>query len=127
MSAPQIIRTPGGEELVVLALADYEALLDRADHEAEDADDVAIYDARKAELAAGGVVLPPEVSAAILRGDSRLKAIRHWRDETQKQLSFKTDISQGYLSDLEGGRRTGTPETIAKLAQALDVPAEWLS
>jgi hypothetical protein len=127
MITPQIIRTPGGEELVVLPLADYEALLDRADRETEDADDIAIYDARKAELTADGVVLPPEVGAAILRGDSRLKAIRHWRDETQMHLSFKTDISQGYLSDLESGRRTGTPETIAKLAQALDVPVEWLS
>src|SRR6202035_3109168 len=76
MSAPQIIRTPSGEELVVLPRAEYEALLERADHEAEDADDIAIYDARKAELAAGGV-LPPEVSAAILRGESRLKAIRN--------------------------------------------------
>jgi len=73
MSAPHI-RTPGGEELVVLPRAEYEALLARADREAEDADDVAIYDARKAELAQGGGVLPPEVGAAILRGESRLKA-----------------------------------------------------
>lgn len=124
MSGPQIIRTPGGEEMVVLSRAEYEALLERADHEAEDADDVAIYDARKA---AGGGVLPPEVSAAILRGESRLKAIRNWRDETQLHLSFKTGIGQGYLSDLESGRRTGTPETIAKLAQALSVPVDWLS
>ena len=124
MSGPQIIRTPNGEELVVLPRAEYEALVERADHEAEDADDVAIYDARKA---AGGGVLPPEVSAAILRGESRLKAIRNWRDETQLHLSFKTGIGQGYLSDLESGRRTGTPETIAKLAQALSVPVEWLS
>jgi PHD/YefM family antitoxin component YafN of YafNO toxin-antitoxin module len=65
MHAPQIIRTPGGEELVVLPRADYEALLERADGAAEDADDVAIYDARKAELAAGGVVLPPEVKAEL--------------------------------------------------------------
>jgi helix-turn-helix protein len=124
MSGPQIIRTPGGEELVVLSRAEYEALLERADHEAEDADDVAIYDARKA---AGEGVLPPEVSAAILRGESRLKAIRNWRDETQLHLSFKTGIGQGYLSDLESGRRAGTPETIAKLAQALSVAVEWLS
>jgi Helix-turn-helix len=128
MSGPQIIRTPGGEEMVVLSRAEYEALLARADHEAEDADDVAIYDVRKAELAAGGgAVLPPEVSAAILRGDSRLKAIRKWRDETQLHLEVKTGIGQGYLSDLESGRRTGSPETIAKLAQALNVPVEWLS
>ena len=112
---------------MVLPRADYEALVERADHEAEDAEDVAIYDARKAELAAGGGILPPEVSAAILRGDSRLKAIRNWRGETQLHLTFKTGIAQGYLSDLENGRRRGTSDTIAKLAQALNVPAEWLS
>jgi hypothetical protein len=127
MSTPQIIRTPSGEELVVLPRAEYEALLERVDHDAEDADDVAIYDARKAELAEGGIVLPLEVSAALLRGESRLKAIRNWRRETQLHLSFKTRLGQGYLSDLENGRRTGTPETLAKLAQALEVPVEWLS
>ena len=127
ITEPQIIRTPGGEELVVLPRAEYEALVERADHDAEDAEDAAIYDARKAELAAGGVVLPAEVSEAILRGEGRLKAIRKWRDETQLHLEFKTGIGQGYLSDLESGRRTGTAETIAKLAQALNVPVEWLS
>ena len=91
------------------------------------APDVAIYDVRKAELAAGGAVLPPEVSAAVLRGDSRLKALRKWRGETQRHLESKTGIGQGYLSDLESGRRAGTPETIAKLAAALNVPVEWLS
>jgi hypothetical protein len=127
LSPPQIIRTPGGEELVVLPRAEYEALLECADRDAEDADDAALYDSRKAELTAGGAVLPAEVSAAILRGESRLKAIRNWRGETQLHLNVKTGIGQGYLSDLESGRRTGTPETIAKLAQALDVPVEWLS
>jgi len=128
MSSPQIIRTPSGEELVVLPRVEYEALLERADHDAEDADDVAIYDDRKAELAAAGSgALPPEVSAAVLRGDSRLKAIRNWRGETQLHLELKTGIGQGYLSDLENGRRAGTGDTIAKLAQALDVPVEWLS
>jgi hypothetical protein len=86
VSSPQIIRTPGGEELVVLPRAEYEALLERADHEAEDAADVAIYDSRKAELTAGGAVLPLEVGAAILRGESRLKAIRNWRDATAFEL-----------------------------------------
>ncbi len=51
----------------------------------------------------------------------------HWRGKTQVQLHLTTRIGQGYLSDLENGRRTGSPETIATLAQALDVPVEWLS
>ncbi len=115
-----------GDELVVAPRADYEALVERADQEAEDADDLAVYDARKAELAVDGVVLPPEVSAAMLRGDSRLRAIRRWRDRTQVYLEAETGIGQGYLSDLEHGRRAGTPETLAKLAQALDVPVDWV-
>ena len=127
MGTPQIIRTANGEELVVLPRAEYEALLGRADQEAEDAEDVAIYDARKADVDAGGIVLPEAVSAAMLRGDSRLKAIRKLRDMTQLHIEFKTGIGQGYLSDLESGRRTGTPETIAKLAKVLKVPVEWLS
>ena len=127
MNTPQIIRTASGEELVVLPRAEYEALLVAVDHDAEDADDVAIYDARKAELNAGGVVFPAAVSAAMLRGESRLKAIRKWRDMTQLHIESRTDIGQGYLSDLESGRRSGTPETIAKLAKVLKVPVEWLS
>ena len=129
MNGPQFIKTASGEELVVLPREEYEALIDRANPEDEDAADVAIYDVRKAELTAGGVVLPPEVSAAILRGESRLKAIRNWRDMTQMHVCLMApiDISQGYLSDLESGRRTGTPETLKGLARVLKVPVEWLT
>ena len=97
MDTLQIIRASNGEELVVLPRAEYEALVQRASHADEDADDIAIYDARKAELAAGGGVLPPEVSAAILKGDSRLKAIRKWRGTGQADLATKTGLGQGYL------------------------------
>ena len=44
---------------------------------AEDADDVAIYDARKAELARGGrVTLTPEASAAVLAGEPLESVLR---------------------------------------------------
>ena len=69
MSEIQIIRSPTGEELVVLSRADYDALIAARD---EDDDDVAIFDARKAELAEKPkAMLPPEVSALLLRGDSQ--------------------------------------------------------
>jgi DNA-binding XRE family transcriptional regulator len=124
---PQTITTPAGDELVVLPRAEYDALLAAAVGREEDSDDVAIYDARKAELARGvDARLPPEVSAAMLRGDSLLKALRKWRDVTQLHLAFKTGIAQGYLSDIESGRRKGTDETLTAIAKALDVPAEWL-
>jgi DNA-binding Xre family transcriptional regulator len=123
----QTIVSPSGEELVVLPRADYEALLAAAEAHEEDADDVAIYDARKAELAAGADArLPAEVSSAMLRGDSLLRALRKWRDMTQTELASRTEIAQGYLSDIESGRRKGTAETLARIAAALDVPPGWL-
>lgn len=128
MGNPQVIHTAAGEELVVLPRSEYEALLARANDVSDDAEDVSIHAAHDAEFAtSNATVLPKEVSAAILRGDSRLKAIRRWKDVTQLDLSRKTGISQGYLSDLENGHRAGTPETIAKLAEALDIPVEWFS
>ncbi len=94
----------------------------------EDEDDIAIYDQRKAELAVGNDgVLPAEVSAMMLKGDSRLKAIRRWRSIKQLELSAKSGVGQGYLSDLENRRRTGSPETLAALAKALDVPLAWIA
>jgi len=62
----------------------------------------------------------------MLKGDTLLRALRRWRDITQSDLAAKADVGQGYISDLESGRRTGAPETLRRLAQVLDVPAEWL-
>ena len=126
MTEPQIIRTPSGEELVVIPRAEYEEL--RAAAYDEDADDAAIYDARKAELAADThAFLPAPVSAAMMKGDSRLKAIRRWRGVSQSNLAAKADVGQGYLSDLENRRWAGAPDTLERLALALDVPTAWLA
>ena len=123
---PQFITTPGGEELVVIPRADYDAMIAALSDAEEDAVDVAIYDARKAEMARGAnTALPVEVSAAMLRGASLLTALRKWRGLTQNDLANRLEISQGYLSDLESGRRKGAPETLEALASALDAPRAW--
>ena len=125
MAEPQIIRTPSGEEMVVIPRREYERLIAAA-HD-EDADDVAIYDARKAELSGDpDALLPAQVSAAMLRGDSRFKALRRWRGLSQSALAAKAGVGQGYLSDIENRRRAGAPETLERLARALDVPVKWV-
>ena len=125
MDEPQMIRTPSGDEMVIIPRAEYEALVAAAHN--EDEDDVAVYDARKAELAASrNGLLPPPVSEAMIKGDSLLRALRRWRDITQSDLAAKAEVGQGYLSDLESRRRTGAPETLRRLAQALGIPPEWL-
>jgi len=93
----------------------------------EDAAYAAIYAQRKADLAAGkDGVLPVEVSSFVRRGDSRLKAIRKWRGLGQVELAEAVDTSQGYLSDIENGKRKVTAELAARLAKALDVPVAWI-
>jgi predicted transcriptional regulator len=94
----------------------------------EDAEDVALYDARKAELAASkDHTLPEAVGMLLLRGNSRLKAIRLWREMSQTDLAGKAGIGQGYLSDLESGRRAGSSEVLRTIAGLLDVPPEWIT
>ncbi|MEX0405710.1 helix-turn-helix transcriptional regulator [Aquibium sp. LZ166] len=91
----------------------------------EDAADIAMYDARKAELTGRDDALPREVGDLVLRGHTRLKAIRTWCGLVQRDVAAEAGIAQGYLSDLESGRKTGSMETIEKLARILDVPIKW--
>lgn len=91
--------------------------------------DAALFDERMANLKAGvDVVLPAEVTAAMLKGATLIKALRKWRGLTQVQLADATGLAQSYLSELEAeGRKTGSPEAWAKIAAALDVDVNWLT
>lgn len=118
----QSLITETGEELVVLSRRDYDALLARAgDEDAEDRMTLLIAAEARAEEA-----LPESVSAAILNGDSVLKALRSWRGLTQAELSKRAGVNQGFLSEIETRTKAGSAETLSRLAEALDVPKGWL-
>ena len=76
--------------------------------------------------AADGVSLPAEVSRLLLSGMSLLKALRQWRDIGQVRLADDIGTSQGFISDLESGRRAMTADVRTRLSAALDVPESWL-
>ena len=123
---PKYIETEGAE-LVLLTRAEFDHLMAIAEEAEENAADIALYVARKAEIAAEThSILPQEVSAMLLRGDRLLKALRKWRGMTQVDLALKAGLAQGYLSDLESGRRTGTDETLKLLAEKLEIDPSWL-
>ncbi len=124
----QTIKSPSGDELVVVPRAEYERLVAMAEEAAEELADLAAYDAAVAELAAGAASpLPAELSALLLRYKSRLAAARRWRGMTQAELAAKVGVGQGYLSDLETKRRKGLDSTIERLAAALEVPVAWIA
>lgn len=52
---------------------------------------------------------------------ARLKEIRKVRGFSQERLAEKVDISPRYLSRLEVGQKTPSIETLARLAEALEV------
>lgn len=118
----QTLTTESGDELVVLSRRGYDALLARCgDEDAEDRMSLILAPEGRAEAP-----LPEAVSAAILKSDSVLKALRKWRGLTQVQLADAAGIGQGFFSELEARMKTGSAETFAKLAQRLEVPVGWL-
>jgi hypothetical protein len=123
----QTLTTPNGERLVVLAEADYEELVQLANEseEEEDAELIAIANAITADPKLSDR-LPPEVSRFILAGASTLKALRQWRDVGQTKLASDIGTSQGFVSDLENGRRAMTDDVRKRVAKSLDIPVHWL-
>lgn len=121
----QFIKTPGGEDLAVLPRSEYEQLVEALAEAEEDLADVAAYDAAKIAQQ-GREPMPAGVSQHIQTGASLVKAIRLWRGVSQAELAALAGLSQGFLSDLENRRRKRTPEVGRKLAQALNIPDDWL-
>jgi transcriptional regulator with XRE-family HTH domain len=67
-----------------------------------------------------------EIAERIAAGDHPIRAMREWRDMTQMELSYRTNFGQGYISDLESGRRKGTVAALRTIAEALRVPLDLL-
>jgi ribosome-binding protein aMBF1 (putative translation factor) len=118
-------KTPKGE-VAILPRAEYEALVAKAAEAEEDAGTARVVARARKEIAAGTPLLPKTVADRIAAGESPVRVLREWRDVTQLHLSFKTNISQSHISDIENGRRTGTTTTLRAIASALDVPLDLL-
>jgi len=56
----------------------------------------------------------------------KLSSISSVNSSTQLYISHKTNIGQGYISDLEKGRRKGTTAALKKIADALKVPLDLI-
>jgi DNA-binding XRE family transcriptional regulator len=118
---PKMINIEGAE-MVLLTRAEFDAMVEALNEAEEDAADAEIYRVRKADLDAGfDVILPVEVSARCRKGESLLRAVRNWRGMTQAEVAEKTGFTQGYLSDLEAGKREGTAQTLRMIAKALEI------
>ena len=113
-------------EVAILPRRQYEALVAKAKEADEDAGTARLVARARKEIAAGAPLIPMAVADRIAKGENPIRAIREWKDITQLHLSMKTNMGQGYISDLETGRRKGTAAALKEIGRVLGVPIDVL-
>ena len=123
MSKPQIIRTPAGEEMVVLSRAEYEALLDVV----EVIEDAAAAERSLARIASGEEELISESELDdYLAAPTPLAFWRKKRGSTAEVLAERAGLSPACFLEIEGGQRPSTSIELRKLADTLKISVDDL-
>jgi hypothetical protein len=117
----------GKGEMAILPRKEYEALVAKAAEADEDAGTARLVARARKEIAEGEAIIPFDVVNRIANGENPIRVIREWKDVTQLYLAFKTHLGQGYISDLETGRRKGTVSALKEIARVLEVPLDLLA
>jgi Helix-turn-helix len=114
-------------EVAILPRKEFEALAAKAREAHEDVRTARLIARARREIAAGMPLVPKDVVDRICAGENALRVVRKWRGKTQLYISQKANIGQGYISDLESGRRRGTTAALKKIADALKVPLDLIA
>ena len=114
-------------EIAILPRKEYEALAAKAQEADENFGTARLVARARKEIAAGLPLIPKEVVDRIARGENALRALREWRGKTQLYVAHKSNIGQGYISELESGRRKGTTTALKKIADVLKLPLDLIA
>lgn len=106
-------------EMITIPRAEY----DRLREAAEDLADLQAYDRA---MAAGGDSIPADAVKRMIDGESPIRVYRDLRGFTQAQLSELSGVNRVQIADIEAGRKSGSIDTIKKLAEALRVSVDDL-
>ena len=110
-------------EMVTIPRAEYERLLDAAENLA----DIAAIERIKSDIAAGREeLIPSELVDRMLDGESPLRVYREYRGLTQTALAEAANVNRVQIADIEARRKSGSIDTIRKLADALHVTIDDL-
>jgi DNA-binding XRE family transcriptional regulator len=112
-------------DTVTLQRADYEVLLG----ELEDAEDrAAVLEYRLAKQA--GTAVPEMLTLAeadrLIDGENPIRLWREKRGLTQRALAGMAGVSPSLLAEIEAGTKTGSVDTLRKLALELKVDIDTL-
>lgn len=120
MTMIQFIERKGKREFAIIPIETY----NRLEEMLEDADDIALFDAAKAND--DGFRIPASVAHPILNGANRVKVWREHRGLTQEALAQRAGISKAFLCQIETGERQGAIRTMRAIAKVLKVDVDDL-
>jgi DNA-binding XRE family transcriptional regulator len=120
---PVLTKSPKGDEIVILSRDEYDRLIAAP----EDSTDAKTARRAIAQIASGAeAVLSESELDEFLKAKTPLSFWRKKRRMTQADLAKATDIAQGFISEIESGQKPGTPATLKKIAQALNIKIDDL-
>lgn len=119
----QIIEKNGKPEWAVIPYGEFIKIQEIL----EDAEDIKdIEENLKAIEENREIIIPGEVTFAIIDGTHPIRAWREYKNMRINELAKKIGISGSYLSQIENGKRNPTIETLKNIASALDIEPEML-
>ena len=119
----QIIENDGIPVYAVVPIADYRALIEKA----EMLDDVAAFDKAEAALAAGeDELVPSDIADSLLANVNAVKVWREYRGMSQVALADAAGLSQAYIAQIETGKREGRIDAYKAIASVLVVDIDDL-
>ena len=111
-------KTPAGEDIVILSRAEYEALLAAS----QETDDARAASAVLARINGGAETLLSSADMdAFLAAPTPLAFWRKKRGLTHAALASQAGVAQGFISEIEAGKKTGDVSTLRRIAKALGV------
>lgn len=111
------------EDTITITRAEY----DRLREAEEDLADLRAYDKAVAAIAAGeDELVPAEFADRIIDGENPLRVWREYRGFSQSSLAKASGVNRVQIADIEAGRKSGSVDTVKKLAAALRVSIDDL-
>jgi DNA-binding XRE family transcriptional regulator len=126
MNKIQTIKTPTGDEMVVLPKSDYDRLLAAAQEKLEDKIDLRAARHVLARLERGEEPILPHDVVKRLGRENAIKVLREHRGMTQRDLADAAGLNALYLSQIETGRATGGLGALTRLAKVLGVSLDLI-
>jgi ribosome-binding protein aMBF1 (putative translation factor) len=126
MNKIQTIKTPTGDEMVVLPRSDYDRLLAAARERLEEEIDLRAAGQVLARLERGEEPTLPHDVVKRLGRENAIKVLREHRGMTQRELADAVGLNALYLSQIETGRATGGLGALTRLAKVLGVSLDLI-